>query len=78
MPKAPLRDLSAEAQRDLIGRAVTVRVYDDAESPEPSAVLHGRLAVLAVTPDITVALFEHQIGTPSTVTADKPMTVEWT
>jgi hypothetical protein len=77
MTGIPLRDLTDTQQRGLIGKPVTVKVYEDVEETEPEAVLHGRLAVIALTDDYTVIMFEHQIGAPAPVPASSPITVEW-
>jgi hypothetical protein len=77
MNPTPLRDLTNGEQRGLIGNVVTVKVYEDAESTEPAATLHGRLAMVATTAAFTVIMFEHQIGTPSPVDASSPITIEW-
>jgi len=72
----PIRDLSEEDQRGLVGNVVTVKVYEDLETQEPSATLHGRLALIALTPDGTVVVFEYQPNFQP-VPASQPITVEW-
>jgi len=76
MTAIPLRELSEEDRRSLIGNAVTVKVYDSADDPDPG-VQTGRVAFIAVSADYTVVHFEHQPGPANPWPADWPVTVDW-
>jgi hypothetical protein len=71
----PIRDLTDEQVRNLIGQVATVKVYTDAESVEPLAKLTGVVLLIAIGVSGEVNIVFEGVE-PEPYGADIPLTVE--
>lgn len=71
----PIRDLSEEQLRLMIGVVTTVKTYRSAESAEPQNVLTGKLRVVGTDKEGTVTMaFDGAFGYDR-YTEDRPVTI---
>lgn len=71
----PIRDLSEEQMRQMIGVVTTVKTYRSAESAEPQNVLTGKLRVIGTDKEGTVTMaFDGAFGYDR-YTEDRPVTI---
>lgn len=73
----PLRDLTEEEVRDLIGDTVTVKVYATTEATEPDTIITARLAVVAFTETHNIIGFAETGLDPRPEPVETPVTVTY-
>lgn len=75
MQTVPVRDLTEEQARGVLGKTATVKVYETAEDAEPAATLHGTIKVIGITAEVTVVVFDGAPSSIEPVSASTPVTI---